>query len=356
MSYGYNTGSSGRSTSNATSFGSAETDILPEQTIPETNNNTLSEVAGMGNLSEPINTDELDEPDVFSKSSDRLDSLASTASSTASTVQSAVGEATTSITSSLTETFGEPNVHPTERIASGVAGVALATYAITKQHNLGGALLALAGGFLVFRGATGHCFGYALMNTSTNNTTGSGDVTSPTKVISHGHGIKVERTVSITKPADELYDFWRNFENLPRFMEHLNSVSVQDSNKSHWVAKAPLGTSVEWDAEIINEVPGELIAWKSLEGAQIPNAGSVRFKTLPAGRGTEVKVTLEYNPPLGVIGEAFAKLFGEEPKGQIHSDLARFKALIEAGEIPTSAASPEVPTGPMTPAVTMLPA
>jgi uncharacterized membrane protein len=132
-----------------------------------------------------------------------------------------------------------------------------------------------------------------------------------------------------------VYQFWRNLENLPRFMKHLKEVRALDAKRSHWVANAPLGTSVEWDAEIIMEQTDELIAWRSLPDAQVPNAGTVRFRALPAGRGTEVIVILEYMPPAGAIGAAVAKLFSEEPSQQIEGDLRRLRSVLEAGEIPT---------------------
>ena len=141
--------------------------------------------------------------------------------------------------------------------------------------------------------------------------------------------------VTINKPAAELYGYWRNFENLPRIMKHLESVTRLDGGRWHWKAKAPLGMSVEWDAEILNEIPNELIAWRSLPEAQIPNAGSVRFKPLSHDRGTEIKVELEYQPPAGKVGATVAKLLGEEPQGQIEDDLRRFKQLMETGEIAT---------------------
>ncbi|TMC89174.1 MAG: SRPBCC family protein, partial [Chloroflexi bacterium] len=136
------------------------------------------------------------------------------------------------------------------------------------------------------------------------------------------------------------YRFWRNFENLPRFMEHLKSVTVIDNKHSHWVARAPAGTSVEWDAEIINERENELIAWRSVGDATIGNAGSVHFTPAPGGRGTEVKVVLEYDPPAGRAGVIMARLFGEEPDQQVREDLRHFKEIMEAGEIPTTEGQP----------------
>ncbi|MBE9215917.1 cyclase [Plectonema cf. radiosum LEGE 06105] len=153
--------------------------------------------------------------------------------------------------------------------------------------------------------------------------------------------IKVEKTVTINKPQDELYNFWHNFENLPQFMHHLKLVKVYDEKASHWVAKAPLGTSVEWDANIIEEQENEFISWSSVKDADIENSGFIRFSKAPGNRGTEVKVVIVYQPPGGTIGAVIAKLFGEEPKQQIGDDLNRFKMLMEAGEIATTEGQPK---------------
>ncbi|MGI0483981.1 SRPBCC family protein [Pantanalinema rosaneae CENA516] len=155
-----------------------------------------------------------------------------------------------------------------------------------------------------------------------------------------GQNIKVEKTVTINKPAAELYQFWRDFENLPGFMKHLKSVNVINDRRSHWIENAPLGTSVEWDAEITNEQENHLIAWASVAGSDIKHVGSVQFQPAMGERGTEVKVRLEYQPPAGIIGVAIAKLFGEEPEQQIGEDLYRFKQLMETGEIATTDGQP----------------
>lgn len=146
-------------------------------------------------------------------------------------------------------------------------------------------------------------------------------------------------TMTINSSPDEVYRFWRDFENLPRFMSHLESVRITGDKRSHWVAKAPGGTTVEWDAEIIEDVPNKLIAWRSLEGADVENSGVVRFESAPGGRGTEVRVEIVYNPPGGVLGAGIAKLFGEEPGQQIKGDLYRFKQVMETGEVVHSDAS-----------------
>jgi uncharacterized membrane protein len=225
------------------------------------------------------------------------------------------------------------NVNEIERWASTIGGGALTVYGVTRlvQGNWLGAVLGLVGGCLVYRGTTGHCSMYQALGISTAEGTSNPNVSVPAH-----RGIKVEQSVTINKSPEELYRFWRNFENLPRFMNHLESVSVEGSGRSHWVAKAPAGTTVEWDAEVYNEKENELIAWRSLEGADVDNAGSVRFEPATDGRGTVVRVSLKYDPPGGVIGSTFAKLFGEEPSQQIEEDLRRFKQVMEAGDILTT--------------------
>lgn len=143
----------------------------------------------------------------------------------------------------------------------------------------------------------------------------------------------MKKSIIIDRSPEELYQYWRDFENLPRFMNHLESVKKTGGNRSHWVAKAPAGTSIEWDAEITEDRPNELIAWRSLEGADVDNSGSVEFETAPGERGTIVRVEIDYNPPGGVIGEWVAKLFGEEPGQQTQEALRCFKQVMETGEV-----------------------
>lgn len=149
------------------------------------------------------------------------------------------------------------------------------------------------------------------------------------------------QSLVIDRPRDELYRFWRDLGNLPRFMKHLEEVRVIDEKRSHWKARAPAGQVVEWDAEIIKDRPGELIGWRSLDAADVKNAGSVRFESAGSGRGTQVTVEIWYEPPGGAMGATLAKLFVEEPGMQVQEDLRRFKRLMETGEIPTTAGQPE---------------
>ena len=223
----------------------------------------------------------------------------------------------------------ERNVGEPERWVSVVAGAAIAAYGL-KQRSLAGLIAAGVGGALVWRGATGRCPVYEALGASTAEEHQGQQVSVP-----YGRGIGVEKSVTINATPEQLYTFWRNFENLPRFMENLESVRVLDAKRSHWVARGPAGFDAEWDAEIINEVPNELIGWRSVEGSRIDNAGSVHFTPATGGRGTTVKVVLRYDPPGGAIGAAISRMFGEDPDWQVQEDLRRMKQLVEAGEIPT---------------------
>ena len=158
-----------------------------------------------------------------------------------------------------------------------------------------------------------------------------------------GRRIEVVKSMTINRPSAELFAFWRNFSNLPRIMPHLRSVDVLTDKRSHWVANAPAGFTVEWDAEIVNEKPGTLIAWQSCEGSDVANWGVVRFAEAPGGRGTEVKVELEYESPAGTTGVVLAKMFGEEPSQQVEDGLRRFKQIMETGEVPTIEGQPRGP-------------
>lgn len=154
----------------------------------------------------------------------------------------------------------------------------------------------------------------------------------------HG-GVAQVNTVTISRPPEEVYRFWRDFNNLPRFMDHLESVQVIDDRRSHWVANTRTGATVEWDAEITEDRPNQFIAWRSLDGADVDNWGTVRFDPAPGQRGTEVRVEIEYNPPGGALGAGVAKIMGDAPEQKIKGDLYRFKQVMETGEVVRSEAS-----------------
>jgi uncharacterized membrane protein len=199
------------------------------------------------------------------------------------------------------------------RIPLIAGGATLAALGISRRSPLGVAMAA-GGGLLIYRGI-------------------AAKGAWPSTLIS------VRKAITIDKPPEELYRFWREFENLPRFMRHLQSVH-SSARSLHWVSTGPLGKNFSWDAEIVEDRENELISWRSLPGSQIENQGSVRFQAAPEGRGSEMLVELLYRPPAGRLGAAFAMLFGEEPEQQIREDLRRFKELMEAGEIATTDGQP----------------
>lgn len=153
-------------------------------------------------------------------------------------------------------------------------------------------------------------------------------------------GIKVVKSVTVRRPAEELYAFWRDLSNLPKIIKHPVEITTVSAVESHWAVSAPTKEPVEWDAFIINDEPGRLIAWRSHESAEVANAGSVRFEPAPGDEGTEVTVKLEYDPPGGRLGALVAKFTGDEAGQQVADALRRFKALFEAGEIPTTEGQP----------------
>jgi uncharacterized membrane protein len=161
----------------------------------------------------------------------------------------------------------------------------------------------------------------------------------------HGKGrpgpLKVDASISVNRPPQEVYDYWRDFERLPTFMRHLQSVTVGADGRSHWKADAPIRRSVEWDAELTGDEPGRRLSWKSLRGADIDNSGTVHFAPTPDGSGTEVRVNLHYDLPGGAVGRAVAKLLGEEPDQQVRDDLRRFKQVLETGDVVRSDALPQ---------------
>jgi uncharacterized membrane protein len=208
---------------------------------------------------------------------------------------------------------GNSRVQSIQPWAAIVGGGALAVYGLSRK-SLGGTALAAIGVFGAVAGAR------------------RGTLT-PT-------AIHVQRTFTIDRPQQQLFDFWHNFENLPRFMKHLRSVTNKGGRYSHWVAEGPMRVPVAWDAEVVDERPGKYLVWRSVPGSVISNRGSVEFRPAPNGSGTEVTVALTYHNPAGKVGAAFAKMMGREPELQVREDLRRFKALMETGEIPTVVGQP----------------
>jgi len=219
------------------------------------------------------------------------------------------------------------NISDAERWTSIAAGAALALYGIRHWRGNGWMHATLAA-LLVRWGVTGHCEIYELFGV---NTAGTGSDTR--RVLGGGGGIHVEESVAINRPVHELFQFWRNFENLPRFMAHLESVERLTDTISRWRAKGPAGYVAEWNAEIINEIPDKLVAWRSIEGSDVVSAGSVHFDDAGLGRGTRIRVRLQYSPPGGKVVAAIARSMGADPERGIREDLRRFKQLVEAGEV-----------------------
>lgn len=209
------------------------------------------------------------------------------------------------------------NVGSSERAVSAVFGALLAAWGL-RHGRRAGLFAALAGGELVRRGLTGRCYGYDVLGVDTRR----GPV----------RPVMIEASVTVWRPAGEVYAFWRDLSNLPRFMRHVESVVEHGAERSHWVARS-LGTRLEWDALLVNDQPGRLIAWRSLDGAPVDHAGSVRFAPADGGAGTEVAVTLAYRAPLGVpgaAGRAVALLLRNVTAGDVKEDLRSFKRLLEA--------------------------
>jgi uncharacterized membrane protein len=225
------------------------------------------------------------------------------------------------------------NLSTLERSASAMTGAACVLLA-ARRRSFGGALLMAGGTALLVRGASGFCPVQAWAGAAGAN---GRDTRS---ALGGAGGIHVAESITIQKDPAELYRFWRDLENLPRFMSHLVSVTETDPQRSHWIAQAPAGTTVEWDAEIIQDIADEMIAWRTLKYADVISAGSVHFKPTGRGHETHVRVTLQYEPPAGRVGSAVARMFGQEPSQSIREDLRRCKALLETGEIPTTAGQP----------------
>ncbi|GGG61977.1 SRPBCC family protein [Hymenobacter glacieicola] len=218
---------------------------------------------------------------------------------------------------------------PTERLLSAAGGALLTYYGLRKRATAGplGTGLAVLGGSLVLRGATGYC--------PVNQLVGRNSASSATRPI------EIVQTFTINKAVGEVYDFWRRLENLPRFMQHLESVEQLDARRSRWKAAIPGGMgTVEWEAEIVTDEPNLLLAWQSLPDSQVDNAGEVRFTEAPGDKGTEVQAVIHYRAPAGGLGQGLAKLLTPALAEMVRSDLRRFKQLLEAGEIATIQGQP----------------
>jgi uncharacterized membrane protein len=221
------------------------------------------------------------------------------------------------------------NVGDLERLVSTVGGGALALFGL-QRRTLGGLLVAAAGGGLLYRGLTGRCPCYGVLGISTAKPKPA------STSVRAGHGVKVEKTLIVNKPVEEVYRFWLNFENFPNFIRHLDRVEKRPDRLSHWVTKGPLGIKAEWDVEIFNRDENRLIAWRSLDGCEVDTAGSVHFAPAPGG-GTQIRVAMKYDPPAGKAADWIAKFFGEDLQTQLDEDLCNLKHVIERTEAPAIA-------------------
>ena len=217
-----------------------------------------------------------------------------------------------------------------DRALSLGVGTALLVHAWKRRSWVGPT--GTAGAALVMRGASGFCPGYAAVGIRSRRD-------DPERVLSGSGGLNLKESVTIARPVSEVFWFWRNVDNLPQFISHLESVEALDDLRSRWTFRGPAGVAVRWDATIINEIDDRLIAWKSLPGADVVSAGSVTFR--PARRGgTEVTVSMQYAPPAGKAGAALAWLMGRTPAAELREDLRHLKHLLEAGEMPSTEGQP----------------
>jgi len=229
---------------------------------------------------------------------------------------------TTNLPATGTAVDTRRNVADTERAVSAISGALIALYGLAKRNGATPVLLFL-GGVLISRGVTGRCRVYDRLGLDTNRAQSKSGV-------SGSKGIRVEKSIEVGLAPAQVFGYWRNLENLPIFMPHIKSVKRTEDGISHWKVEGPAGIPLEWDAEIINERPGEMLAWQSLPGAQVQNAGTVRFAPAKSGIGTTMTVVLQYQPPGGRLGAAVASIFGESPEAQLEADLARFRDWVEA--------------------------
>lgn len=233
------------------------------------------------------------------------------------------------------------NVSEPERILSMISGSALTVYGL-QRRDLRGLSLALLGAELLRRGASGHSLLYDALGLNTAHGPSlaeprrRGDLASVAATVDARYAIKIERSVTIDRPRDEVFRIWRDFECLPELVDDLRSVTTLGGGRSHWVAKLPGGKTIEWDAELVNEIPGELVAWKTVGDSDVAHAGSVHFRDAPGGRGTEMRTVIDYEPPGGRLSgmlAAFTRLFGQAPDSKLRQDLRRFKMRLEAGDV-----------------------
>ena len=223
----------------------------------------------------------------------------------------------------------EGNVGQTERLISGLVGGGLLLRGALRPLSPTSGIAGLIGIALVYRSLTGHCPAYTALGISTHETNDTSSL--GRRKVHTSRSLKIEQSIVIERPAKDLYHFWRELNNLPTVMSQIRSITSLDDRRSHWVINTlPGAPTVEFDAEIINEVENERIGWSTLQGATVEHAGSVQFHPVDGDRSTRVTVTLQYDPPAGPIGAAIAGLFGQDPRQKIASDLEQFKQKMES--------------------------
>ncbi|CAN5496229.1 hypothetical protein BH24GEM3_BH24GEM3_18470 [soil metagenome] len=229
----------------------------------------------------------------------------------------------------------DANVGQAERWASLLGGGVIALAGLRRGDSVGLAA-AVVGGLFLYRGLTGHSPIYDQLDVSTAS---RGSERGLAGLVRSGE-VHLESVVTIDAAPDELYSFWRNFENHTRFASFVESVTPQDGNRAHWVLKVPLGATIEWDTEVTEERPGEYLAWRAVESSDLTHEGSVRFRPATGERGTVVQMKMDITPPLGPAGAAVGKLLEGVTETQLRADLKKLKQLMETGEIATTEGQP----------------
>jgi uncharacterized membrane protein len=221
------------------------------------------------------------------------------------------------------------NLGNSERLVSGAAGAATLLWAM-RRGGVPGGLLAVLGTTLIARAASGYCPVVAATS-----------ATPTERRIARKQGWRsaaaTVRSVTIARPPADVYRFFREVRNLPRFLQHVEQVTAIDEMRSHWLVRAPTGRTVEWDTIITEDQPNERIAWRSAPGADLQSVGWIKFRPAPGDRGTEVHASIAYEPPAGQLGRIAAELWNDAPGGQAQGDLRRLKQVLETGEVPTPA-------------------
>lgn len=219
----------------------------------------------------------------------------------------------------------EKNLNEAERWISMIGGGALVLAGLSKK-SFGGMLMAAIGGGLIYRGKTAHCPVYDKLGISTKE--------------AFGTELSIEGSTTIYRSVEEVYRFYRDFDNFPRYMKHLDSVTELGPDRSHWVVSLPAGRKLEWDAQIVEDKENELIRWRSLDGADIQHHGEARFVRAPGDRGTEIHLRWKYLPPAGGVGAVIGKLANIFTESTLREELHRLKQILEAGEIATTEGQP----------------